>query len=65
NSLWLIRFRWSTWRYWVDIGQLSILLVALPVLICIRGYQWYKKWLMPVGSFAIALIALQWSIERF
>ena len=49
----------------VEIGQLSILLIALPVLISIRGYQWYKKWLMPVGSFAIALIALQWSIERF
>jgi hypothetical protein len=48
----------------VEIGQLSILLVALPILMGLRNYTWYKKWLMPLGSFAIALIALQWSIER-
>jgi hypothetical protein len=49
----------------VELGQLSILIIALPLLISIRHYQWYNKWLMPVGSFAIALIALQWSLERF
>ncbi|WP_024611768.1 HupE/UreJ family protein [Pseudoalteromonas sp. TB64] len=49
----------------VEFGQLSILLVALPLLIWVRNYDWYKKWLMPIGSIAIALIALQWSIERF
>ncbi|MGO2182462.1 MAG: hypothetical protein ACTH36_09115, partial [Pseudoalteromonas nigrifaciens] len=21
NSLWLIRFRWSTWRYWVEVVE--------------------------------------------
>jgi hypothetical protein len=49
----------------VEIGQLSILLIILPLLISVRNYRWYKKWLMPVGSLVIALIALQWSIERF
>lgn len=49
----------------VEIGQLSILLIALPVLIYARNYTWYKKWVMPMGSVAIAIIALQWSIERF
>ena len=49
----------------VEIGQLSILLIALPILIYVRHYTWYKKWLMPMGSVAIAIVALQWSIERF
>lgn len=49
----------------VEIGQLSILLFALPLLISIRNYKWYRKWLMPLSSIVIALIALQWSIERF
>lgn len=49
----------------VELGQLAILAVCLPLLIAMRNYDWYKKWVMPVGSVAIALIALQWSIERF
>lgn len=48
----------------VEVGQLAILAIALPLLVWIRNYQWYHKWVMPVGSLAIAVIALQWSIER-
>lgn len=48
----------------VEIGQLAILIVALPLLILARNHAWYQKWLMPAGSLAIALIAIQWSIER-
>lgn len=49
----------------VEIGQLSILLVALPLLIAFRKTAWYVKWLMPAGSIGIAVVALNWSIERF
>lgn len=48
----------------VEIGQLAILFVALPLLMLARNRQWYQKWVMPAGSIAIALIAVQWSIER-
>ncbi|MEL6116346.1 HupE/UreJ family protein [Photobacterium sp. SP02] len=49
----------------VELGQLSILLLALPVLMLVR-HQWrYQRWFMPLGSACIALVALQWSIERF
>ncbi|UIP29110.1 HupE/UreJ family protein [Photobacterium sp. TLY01] len=48
----------------VELGQLSILLLALPVLILVR-HQWrYQRWFMPAGSACIALMAAQWSIER-
>ncbi|WP_394190219.1 HupE/UreJ family protein [Pseudoalteromonas atlantica] len=48
----------------VEIGQLAILVVALPVLIWARNHCWYQKWVMPAGSLIIAVIAVQWSIER-
>jgi len=48
----------------VEIGQLAILAVALPLLMLARNHNWYQKWVMPAGSIAIALIAVQWSIER-
>ncbi|MBB1504264.1 HupE/UreJ family protein [Pseudoalteromonas sp. SG41-1] len=48
----------------VEIGQLAILAVTLPVLIWARNYHWYQKWVMPAGSLAIAIIAVQWSMER-
>ncbi|WP_404344210.1 HupE/UreJ family protein [Pseudoalteromonas mariniglutinosa] len=48
----------------VEMGQLVILALALPILTAIRHFNWYQKWIMPLGSVAIALIAIQWSIER-
>lgn len=53
-----------TFNLGVEIGQLAILAVALPLLIMIRNYAWYQKWIMPTGSLAIAIIATQWTIER-
>ncbi|WDE08021.1 HupE/UreJ family protein [Thalassomonas viridans] len=49
----------------VELGQLVILMVALPLLIALRFKAWYSKYLIPAGSAAIALIALQWTVERF
>ena len=48
----------------VEIGQLAILVITLPILIWARNYAWYQKWVMPAGSLVIALIAVQWSLER-
>lgn len=48
----------------VEIGQLAILLVTLPLLIWIRHFSWYQKWFMPIASLGIVIIAIQWSIER-
>lgn len=53
-----------TFNLGVEIGQLAILAVALPLLIMIRNYAWYQKWIMPTGSLAIAVIAMQWTFER-
>lgn len=48
----------------VELGQLAILAVAIPLLLVVKPYQWYRKWLMPSGSLTIGLIALAWSVER-
>lgn len=49
----------------VEIGQLAILAVLLPLLILLRNTSLYNRAVMPVGSFVIAVIAVQWSIERW
>ena len=49
----------------VEIGQLAILAVLLPVLILLRNTKLYSKGIMPVGSLLIAIMAVQWSIERW
>ncbi|WP_339766579.1 HupE/UreJ family protein [uncultured Paraglaciecola sp.] len=49
----------------VEIGQLAIVLVALPVLIMLGKTVLYRRWLMPVASIGIALVALNWVFERF
>jgi hypothetical protein len=53
-----------TFNLGVEIGQLAILVVALPLLMTIKNQRWYQKWFVPLGSIGIALIALQWSIQR-
>ncbi len=48
----------------VELGQLAILAVLLPVLYLLRESRIYRKFLMPGLSGLIALVALIWLIER-
>ncbi len=48
----------------VEIGQLGIIVLAFPVLYLMRETQLYRRFLLPVGSAAIALIAAVWFLER-
>ncbi|MFQ3237320.1 MAG: hypothetical protein ACI9C4_002901, partial [Paraglaciecola sp.] len=49
----------------VEIGQLAILAILLPLLILLRHIPLYSRGVMPVGSLIIALMAVQWSMERW
>jgi hypothetical protein len=49
----------------VEIGQLAILAVVLPLLIFVRHTLWYRNWGMQLGSVAIGIMAIPWSVERF
>lgn len=49
----------------VEIGQLAILALLLPILILLRNSKVYRNGIMPVSSLLIALMAVQWSIERW
>ena len=49
----------------VEIGQLAILALLLPILILLRNGKVYRNGIMPVSSLLIALMAVQWSIERW
>ncbi|MGS2721452.1 HupE/UreJ family protein [Paraglaciecola aestuariivivens] len=48
----------------VELGQLVILVVLLPVLLWGRKYAWYPRFGLQLPSFVIALIAINWTIQR-
>jgi hypothetical protein len=49
----------------VEIGQLAILSLVLPVLYVLRLSHHYKVWGLPGGSLLIGIIAVNWAIQRF
>jgi len=48
----------------VEIGQLAIVLLVLPILIGVRHSIWYSRYGVVVLSLVIALIAVQWVVQR-
>jgi hypothetical protein len=49
----------------VEIGQLVILIIVLPLLFVFSQQHWYRRWGVQCGSLAIGVMAIKWSIERF
>lgn len=48
----------------VEIGQLSVVALVLPILYVLRRRNWYAAWLMRPASLAIALLAAWWLFKR-
>lgn len=48
----------------VELGQLAIVAVVLPLAFAVRGTRLYRRVLLPGGSVAIALVACAWLAER-
>lgn len=48
----------------VELGQLAIVLVFLPLAYALRDTRLYRRWLMVGGSLAIAALAALWLVER-
>lgn len=48
----------------VEVGQMAIVAIVLPVLIFLRKYYWYSRYSMTALSVIIVLIALQWIAQR-
>ena len=48
----------------VEIGQLAVVAVLLPVLFALRGHRWYARVAMPVISIMIAALASWWLVRR-
>lgn len=48
----------------VELGQLVIVLLVLPLLIAVRRHYWYRRYALTVGSLAIAALGVMWVIER-
>jgi hypothetical protein len=48
----------------VELGQLAIVAVVLPLAFALRSTRAYRRVLLPGGSLAIAIVALAWLGER-
>lgn len=48
----------------VEIGQLTIVGVVVPILFVIRNAEFYPRRLMPIGATALILVSLYWFTER-
>lgn len=49
----------------VELGQLAILALVIPLLFLVRKQSWYQHYGVNFGSFAIAAVAVSWCVERF
>jgi hypothetical protein len=48
----------------VEIAQLAIVSVVLPVIYAVRASRWYSTGVMPLGSCALGAAGLVWMIQR-
>lgn len=48
----------------VELGQLAIVALLLPLTLWLRSTATYRRWIVPGGSSAIAVLALLWCAER-
>lgn len=48
----------------VEVAQLSIVAVVLPLIYAVRGTRWYARGAMPLGSCALGAAGLVWMIQR-
>lgn len=48
----------------VEVGQMAIVIVLLPLLILVRNRYWYLRYSLVGTSVIISLVAMQWVIER-
>ncbi|WP_334064665.1 HupE/UreJ family protein [Alteromonas genovensis] len=49
----------------VEVGQLAIVSLLLPLLVVVRSWHIYAKVIMPIASSVIAIIALNWTLQRW
>jgi hypothetical protein len=48
----------------VELGQLAVVALLLPLALALRGRTAYRRWIVPGGSSAIAALATLWLAER-
>jgi len=48
----------------VELGQLGVVLLLLPLALALREHPVYRRWIVPGGSGAVAALAAVWLAER-
>jgi hypothetical protein len=48
----------------VEVGQMLVVVLLLPVLVALRAKAVYRRWCVPAVSIGVALLAAVWLAER-
>lgn len=48
----------------VELGQAVVVLLVAPALAWLRAHPLAGRWVVPIGSFALLMLGLWWSVER-
>ncbi len=48
----------------IESGQLAVVLTVMPVIYAVRSGMFYRRAFLPLGSAAIAAVALVWLVQR-
>lgn len=48
----------------VEIGQLGLSIIALPIMWYLLKFNWYEKRVLPIISISIVLLGTMWAFER-
>ncbi len=48
----------------VELGQLAIVAILLPLFFLVRRWATYRRWILPVAAVVMILISMIWVVER-
>jgi hypothetical protein len=48
----------------VEVGQMLVVLLLLPILVAVRAMTVYRRWCVPAVSMGVAMLAAVWLVER-
>ncbi len=48
----------------VEVGQATVVALAMPILLFLRRYAWYERRVVPIASIGVALAGLTWFVQR-
>ncbi|HBR97295.1 MAG TPA: hypothetical protein DD979_07940 [Gammaproteobacteria bacterium] len=62
EALWLVALGFNVG---IEIGQILIVLMVLPLLYLTGGHRWYRRYCLPTGAMVLMVTGALWTLERW